>query len=153
MSIVINIYSTLLNQIFKDYDYKYIGETECLSWTKIPYTLEMFPKSKTLLIIRDLRDVVVSFKKMTHAPNNDYLIALFNAISAMDHCIEYENAYPDRFYGIRFESLKANPEREVQKICKFLEVSFEPSMLDKNNCLSMMEVSGVIRLFLHSTMK
>ena len=125
----------MLNQIFKDYDYKYIGETECLSWTKIPYTLEMFPKSKTLLIIRDLRDVVVSFKKMTHAPNNDYLIALFNVISAMDHCIEYENAYPDRFYVIRYESLKANPEREVRKICKFLEVGFENSMLDHNNWL------------------
>ena len=128
-----SIYSTLLNHIFKETDKEIIGEVECLGWSKIPVFLDMFPNSKALLIIRDLRDVVVSFKKLTFAPGDDYLIALFNVIDAMDHFLEYQKKYPDRFYGIRYEALKSNPEQEIVKICHFLGINFETDMLDENN--------------------
>ena len=32
-----------------------------------------------------------------------------------------------------YEQLKNNPEAEVKKICKFLEINFEPSMLEEKN--------------------
>ena len=90
---------------------------ESISWTKVSVFLNLFPEAKGLLMIRDLRDVVVSFKKKTIAPGYDYLIALFNVIDAMDHCLEYQKSFPDRFCGVRFESLKENPEKEIKKIC------------------------------------
>jgi len=73
----------------------------------------MFPNNKALLIIRDLRDVVVSFKKRTIAPANDYLIVFFNVIDAIDHFIKYQNNFPDRFHRIRFEKLK-----KILKMCR-----------------------------------
>ena len=130
-----SIYSTLLNHLFDNHSGRYIGEMESVSWTKIPIFLNMLPDSKALLIVRDLRDVVVSFKKKTIAPGNDYLIALFNVIDAMDHYIEYQENFPSRFHGIRFESLKEHPEEEIRKTCDFLDLDFEPKMLDEESWL------------------
>ena len=127
------IYKTILLNIFKDHPNEIILDKETLSWTKIPIVLEWFPDSKALLTIRDIRDVVVSFKKMTIAPKNDYLIALFNVIDAMDHFLKFQEIYPDRFYGVRYEELKINPESEIKKICKFLEIDYDARMLDENN--------------------
>ena len=123
------IYSVLLQHLWEGHNNSYIGEMESISWTKIPTFLNMFPNGKALLIIRDLRDVVMSFKKKTIAPGNDYLIALFNVIDAMDHFLDCQKMFPDRFHGVRFEDLKANPEKEVQKVCQFLGVDFEPEMM------------------------
>lgn len=128
-----SIYSTLLQQFYKNLNKHIIGELEGMSWTKIPILLSMFPNSKALLIVRDLRDVVVSFKKSTISPGNDYMIALFNVIDAMDHFLEYQVKFSDRFYGIRFEALKANPEEVTKNICQFLGVDYEPEMLNEEN--------------------
>lgn len=131
------IYRVLLQHIFRDDDSMIIGEMENLAWTKIPIFLNMYPDAKALMIIRDLRDQLVSFKKMTFAPGDDYLISLFNTIDAMDHWLTFERQYPDRFYGIRFEMLKANPEVEAKRLCLFLGVDFEPGMLLPENWTEM----------------
>jgi hypothetical protein len=127
------LYTVLMAEIFKGQGKTMIGEAEVLSWRSIPDFLEMFPDGKTLMIIRDLRDVLVSFKKLTFAPGNDYLVALFNCIDAMDHYTEYKKRYPKQFYGLRFESLKADPQGEMEKVCYFLGVEFEPTMLDPHH--------------------
>lgn len=128
-----SIYSAIFQYLYRNIEKPIIGEMENLAWTKIPIFLNMFPNGKALLIIRDLRDVVVSFKKLTFAPENDYLIALFNVVDAMNHWLEYQKIFPDRFYGIRYEALKTDPEEETKKICRFLGVDYEPSMLDEDN--------------------
>src|SRR3989338_7695390 len=71
------IYKTILLHLFKNRSNDIIIDKETLAWTKIPIFLKWFPNSKALLIIRDLRDVVMSFKKLTLASGYDYLIALF----------------------------------------------------------------------------
>ena len=128
-----SIYSTLLNYFLGDQQKKLIGEMESVSWTNISVFLNMYPEAKGLLIIRDLRDVVVSFKKKTIAPGYDYLIALFNVIDAMDHYLEYQESFPERFYGVSFELLKENPEREITKICLFLDLEYEAGMIVEEN--------------------
>jgi adenylylsulfate kinase len=128
-----SIYSTILKHLLDSHNKKIIGEMESSSWTKIPLFLDMFPNGKAFLIIRDLRDVLMSFKKVTIAPGNDYLIALFNVIGAMDYFLDCQKKFPDRFYGIRYEALKENPEREIKKVCQFLGVEYEPGMIVEDN--------------------
>lgn len=128
-----SIYATLLQHLWEGHNNSFIGEMESISWTKIPTFLNMFPNGKALLIIRDLRDVLVSFKKKTIAPGNDYLIALFNVVDAMDHFLACQESFPDRFYGVRYEALKKNPEEEVRKVCHFLGVDFEPEIMSEDN--------------------
>ena len=108
-----------MRNLCNDYDTPIIGEMEGSVWRNIPDLFEMFPKGKALMLIRDLRDVVVSFKKITFAPGNDYLISIFNVIDAMDHWIKYEKLYPDRFYGIRYEKIKLDPVSETKKYVNF----------------------------------
>jgi len=128
-----SIYAILLQHLFRNQNKRFIGEMESISWSRIPLFLNMFPNSKALLIVRDLRDVVVSFKKKTIAPDNDYLVAIFNVIDAMDHFIECKNNFPDRFHGIRFEELKKDPEKVMKRSCEFLGLDYEPEMINEDN--------------------
>ena len=127
------VYSALFEHLLGDRGTPYIGEMESIAWREIPLFLEMFPESKALLIIRDIRDVVVAFKKKTIAPGNDYLIALFNVLDAMDYFLRYQKEYPDRFFGMRFEALKENTEQEIRTVCAFLGLDYEPGMIEEEN--------------------
>ena len=51
----------------------------------------------------------------------------------MDNFIKYQNNFPDRFYGIRFEELKKDPQNVMKKVCKFLEIDYEPAIINENN--------------------
>ena len=128
-----SLYTVLIKEMFKGEGKYILGEIEVLCWTKIPTFLEMFPNGKALMMLRDPRDVLVSFKKNTIAPVNDYLITLFNMVDAIDHFLKFQANFPGRFYGIRYEALKLNPKEEIIKVCQFLEVEFEDKMLNEEN--------------------
>ena len=122
-----HMYTVLMDHIIgRNLNKKIIGEYEGLSWSKIPYFLENINNSRAMIILRDPRDVLVSFKKNTIAPNNDYLISVFNSLSLMEAWIKYENLYPENFFGIRFETLKTNTEEVVRNITDFLDIEFHP---------------------------
>jgi hypothetical protein len=116
--------------LFPDEDKTILGDKEPLAWTRIPHFLKMLPKGKAIVILRDPRDVVVSFKKMTIAPGHDYLIALFNVIDAVNQGFRLQNLHPDRVAVVRYEQLKTNSEHEMRRLCHFLEIDFYPPMLD-----------------------
>ena len=127
-----NLYASLINEISVEKK-PILGDKESMAWRNIPTILEMFPESKVLMLIRDLRDVVVSFKKNTIAPGNDYLMALFNVIDAIDHFLKYQEKFPKNFYGLRYEEIKASPEQEMKKVCAFLKVDYEPNMVKEDH--------------------
>jgi len=129
-----NIYIILMNHIVGlDLEKKVIGEYEGVSWGKVPYFLDNIENSKAMMIVRDPRDVLVSFKKNTIAPGDDYLISVFNSLGLMESWIENKALYSERFYGIRFEELKKNTEEETNRITDFLGIDFQPKMLNSNN--------------------
>ena len=123
-------YLSILKSLFPAEDKTILGDKEPLAWTRIPSFLEMCPKGKAIVILRDPRDVVVSFKKLTIAPEHDYLIALFNVIDAVNQAFRLQHLHPERVIAVRFEQLKTNMEHEVRRLCAFLEVDFSPRMLD-----------------------
>jgi hypothetical protein len=127
----VDIYLVVMNQILnKDtIENKIIGECEGLIWSKIPFFMENVPNSKSMIILRDPRDVLVSFKKNTIAPGVGYLVSVFNNVSLMQSWLDYEKIYEKRFLGIRFEELKSNTEIVTRRICNFLDLEYEPSML------------------------
>ena len=129
-----NIYVILMDHIIGcDLEKKIIGEYEGVTWGRVPYFLRSIQNSKAMMIVRDPRDVLVSFKKNTIATGDDYLISVFNSLGLMTSWIETKELFSDRFYGIRFEELKKNTEEETNRIADFLEIDFQPSMLDSNN--------------------
>ena len=123
-------YWGVLRTIFPDKSKTILGDKEALAWTKIPAFLEMFPNGKAIVLVRDPRDVVNSFKKISIAPANDYLISLFDAVDAINHAVRFSTRYPDHVLMVRFEELKMNSKKVVDEICKFLDIEFFPGMLN-----------------------
>jgi len=44
--------------------------------------------------------------------------------------LQFERQYPDKFYRTRFEDIILNPETELKKICKFLNLDYQDRQLD-----------------------
>lgn len=126
-------YWVLLRSIFSKKPKLYLGDKEAIAWSKIPIFLNMFPDGKVIITLRDPRDVVSSFKKITIAPGDDYLIALFNSIDLVNHAKAYLNKYPSNIHVVQFEKLKINTETEIKRLCKFLNIDFDTGMLDQKN--------------------
>jgi hypothetical protein len=130
-----SIYIHVMNHIVKDNSSacKVVGECEGLTWTKIPFFLSNIQNSKAMLVLRDPRDVLVSFKKNTIASGNDYLVSVFNNLSLMQSWLAYEIQFKERFLGVRFEELKDDTEGVARSISDFLGIKLHPSMLDDGN--------------------
>lgn len=124
------IYSSIMHEFFQDKDIRW-GEKTLLEWTNIPSFLDMYPDSKALHIIRDPRDVIASFKGMTFEPGQRYLDAIFACMHSMDSCLYYQMELPkDRYYVVNYEELIGNPKENLIKICSFLDLDYNESMMD-----------------------
>ncbi len=128
-----SLYWAILKTLFPSDDIKYLGDKESMAWTRIPSFLEMFPQGKAIIIVRDPRDVVNSFKHTTIAKGSDYLISLFDVVDAVNHAFRLSLKMPDRVMMVKFESLKLNPEQEVKRLCDFLQLSYDPIMLNEDS--------------------
>lgn len=115
------------------------GEKTVLEWRNALNFLEMFSDGFVIHIIRDPRDVLASWKKMTKAPGYDYLDALSNCYDSMKYALENKKITPKRYYVIKFEDLLTHSETEVRKICDFLGILFESQMLMVNKYKSMLK--------------
>ncbi len=101
-----------------------------------------FPDSKIIHIIRDPRNVLASEINKDVKP--DYPIpkgspfykvglliyVLIQWALAVKFDSKYQKKFPKRYLTIRYEDLYNDHENTVKRICEFLEVHFEPNMLN-----------------------
>jgi Sulfotransferase family len=94
--------------------------------------LELFPDAQVICLIRDGRDAALSLMSQTWGPANAYgaahlwrraLIAGHRSAKQLDS---------SSFLEVRYENLTGSVERELRRICGFLDESFEASMLVPN---------------------
>lgn len=114
------VYDAVMRSLFLGPDHAAWGEKTQLVWTRIPAFLDMFPQGRAVLVVRDPRAVLASFKACTNAPPPAYLGAVFNAHGAMLAGLEYRRSHPDRFCMVRFEDLLARPEPILEELFDFL---------------------------------
>jgi len=120
--------STLLLQ---NSDAKNWGEKTNVCWRKIPDFLSMFPNGKTILMIRDPRDVLLSYKNMTTEPGLRYLDSAFACLDSFKTASRYlKNLSENNFCLIKYEDLVLNPQNVLNRICDFLEIEFNSIMLE-----------------------
>lgn len=91
--------------------------------------LEGFPDSRFIHIVRDGRDVAMSWKKVRFGPEHFYPIAnLWNKyIEKVDElkC----NIDSDRFHEVKYEEILIKPEKTIKKVCNFLGERFYYDMM------------------------
>lgn len=98
----------------------------------LPEIRDLFPRARVLFMVRDPRDVLVSYDNRWNRGRRDtrYLIntaALLKFYLA--HLLYHPSFPPEQVRWVKYESLTAQPAAELEQVCRFLGIDFEPSML------------------------
>jgi O-antigen/teichoic acid export membrane protein len=98
----------------------------------LPQIRTLFPLARILFMVRDPRDVLVSYDERWGAGkrNTGYLASTTALLKYYLNYLLYSRAFPaEQVRWVRYESLVANPAAELEATCAFLGVDFEVSML------------------------
>jgi hypothetical protein len=103
----------------------------------LPLLEELFPTAQFVHLVRDGRDVACSFLAM---PEGVVTKTWAHPRSVADVACQWRTEVeaarrlgrrigPGRYLELRYESLVADPERELRAICSFAGLPYEPAML------------------------
>ena len=136
--------ASFFNSIYRSYakqvkgDVKIWGDKTPLNIHFANFIYPEFSNAKYIFLIRDPRDVALSYKKLTNhkAKNTDFAIWKWNDSIKM---LDYLLARTDVLI-IRYEELVHKPERELKKILCYLEINEDMSILSSKSGASDMGV-------------
>jgi hypothetical protein len=117
-----SFYDVLMCHLYMKQPATQWAEKNQLLWREIPRFLEMMPNGRAILILRDPRSVLVSFRHYTYAASPAYLGAVFNCFDAMVHAKLYQLEMPERVLVVRYEDAARNPQKISERCWQFLEL-------------------------------
>lgn len=95
-----------------------------------PEILRDFPNLQVLHIVRDGRDVALSWQKARFGPKHIYPLAQ-KWVNYLETVEQLRAQLDDnQFLAIRYEELLSQPEKVTQEVCTFLGEEFDPNMLN-----------------------
>jgi hypothetical protein len=95
----------------------------------IPFLASLFPTARFIHLVRDGRDVALSYADVSFGPKTVSRSAHLWARRVSAGMREGRAMGPERYTEVRYERLVEDPERELKELCRFLGVGFEPVML------------------------
>lgn len=111
---------------------------------RIPLLAAAFDESKFVHIIRDGRDVALSLLEVEWAPDSIVDVARFWKQRVEAGRQTGEALGPSRYAELRYEDFVRDPEGNTRRICDFLGLRFEATMLDYgSNARTIIEQSNV----------
>lgn len=105
------------NGIWGDKSPSYIGRIQLLK--------ELYPDARIVHIIRDVRDYCLS---MRNAWGKSMLRAAQRWVDSVSQAEDARHRFPDDVLCLRYEDLLENTESELNRLCIFLGVEYEPAM-------------------------
>lgn len=90
---------------------------------------ELLPQAHFVHVIRDPGDTALSLRKTWFAPSQD-LRVLGEGWRRHVEAGRRASAVLPRYIEVRFEDLVLEPERELRRLCDFLALPWDPTMLD-----------------------
>ncbi|MGI8773672.1 MAG: sulfotransferase family protein [Actinomycetota bacterium] len=92
----------------------------------------LFPEARFVHVIRDGRNVALSYSHVNFGPRTVAGVAELWARRVRAGIARGRTLERGRYLEIRSEDLAEDPEGELHDICDFLDLDFDPVMLDKN---------------------
>ena len=96
----------------------------------LPQIEAYYASAKYIYLFRDGRDVALSFRKAVVGEKHFYHIAREWADSQRLALAHRAIVAAERFIGVSYEELTAQPEPTMQRLCTFLGAQYHPSMLE-----------------------
>ena len=96
----------------------------------IPELAELFPTSRFIHLIRDGRDVTLSYADVPFGPTNVAKAAELWANRVAKGLRDGRELERGRYIEILYTDLVEDNEGEIKDICAFISADFDPSMLD-----------------------
>lgn len=122
---LIGIYKAVL---FQNADVKYVLEKD----PRLVESLNLLPlvnrDHKVITITRDPRDVLVS--KKTASWSSGRSLFSYLTTSHVQLADSRRSSFQDNVFHVSYESLLQNPARQISSICQFLDLDFEPTMME-----------------------
>lgn len=129
--------------LFDDFFYKKGGNKEKILLEKTPYhlryvdvILHQFPEAKVVEIIRDGRDVAVSY--MSRAKTKKWADKQMKEIIKDWKCsiklgdrFRANESLRDRIHLVRYEQLRRDTKTELKKVFDFAELSYDETLIDR----------------------
>jgi len=126
------LYDLIMSDLLISEGVHHWAEKIQLVWTKIPAFIDAFDNGRAILIIRDPRSVLASFKKFTYEPEPAYLGAIFNMLDVLQCAKTYSQQFSsDRFHTIRYEDIVYEPEETLKAAFDFLDLSADHDLLSE----------------------
>lgn len=98
----------------------------------IPFLAEKFPEARFIHLVRDGRNVALSYSHVDFGPKNVARAARLWQRRVGAGIRDGRSLPPGRYIEIRNEDLATDTETEVKKVCEFLDLEFDPKMLDED---------------------
>lgn len=96
---------------------------------QIPELARLFPETRFVNVIRDGRNVALSYLERPWGPSSVAEGAMYWRSRVGRGRKAGLDLGPDRYLEVRYEDLVADTEPEVRRVCEFLGLPWEPGML------------------------
>jgi len=99
------------------------------TWDYIDELREYYDDLKVVYLVRDARDVVLSFKNSNVGRYHPYFNAKRWAAEQAVGLDLLDSKFGESMFELQYEQLLQNPEAVAESLCEFLDVEYAPEML------------------------
>jgi hypothetical protein len=139
-----HIIFTFYGQSIKSHFTRY-GDHSPLNTQFFKLISDEFSTSQYIFLIRDARDVILSYSKLTNNPASDPVFASWKWNDSIKAYHYLKEKYPDRVIMVKYEDFVNSPFQETKKIVGFLNLSVIENILDfdRNEGMRKLGASGI----------
>ena len=127
--IIIKVLYTNFNSIYNKTEPEIIGDKNPVYSVNFQKIFPVMDNAKFIHLTRDYRDQIVSMKKMDLEMSQPALVSYRWKLSVKS-IYPYKAKHPDKLSTIKYEDLIKEPENKLKEICNYLNIKYDPVMLD-----------------------